>query len=354
MMKRTLTVVLVLIVSVAAFGRNRQPLKYASAEEMARFKGVCDTVMMLTNSDGVNEMHSLMVLKDGKIVYERYWDGHDKDEMHVMWSASKSLTSLAIGFCVDEGLLTVDDKVVKFFRDDELPEVRHEYLEKMTVKDLLTMSSGWGEDNVIASYARYFMEDWIRPQMAADFSFEPGTAFNYNSTNTFILSVIVSRVTGKTLADYLDAKLFKPLGIRDYICQTSPEGYGCGGWGFYMNLESLAKIGQLMLQKGEWKGHRLISSEWIEEAASPQIKTYAGNKEFTEEKIAEIEANADGETGYGYQIWMGRCGSYRFDGAYGQYNIILPEQNAVVTMFQYNNVPHTARNNVYDRIVPLL
>ena len=352
-MKRFFAIALVALVSVAAAGRNRQPLKNASAEEMARIQAACDSVMMLANGDGVNEMHSLMVLKDGKKVYERYWNGHDADELHVMWSASKSLTSLAVGFCVDEGLLSVDDKVVKFFSDDELPAVRHEYLEKMTVKNLLTMSSGWQHDYVITCGNRQFMPDWIRPQLADDFAFEPGTLFAYNSTDTFLLSVIVSRVTGKTLSEYLDGKLFKPLGIRDYICETSPEGYGCGGWGFYLNLESLAKIGQLIVQKGEWKGRRLISSEWIAEASSPQIKTYNPAK-FSAEEIATYEAAMEGATSYCYQMWSGRRGSFRFDGAHGQYNIIIPGKNAVVTMFQHNGNATVALENVYKYIEPLL
>lgn len=351
-MKRIFTIVLVMFLSVAALGRNRQPLKNASAGEMARFKAACDTVMMITNGDGVNEMHSLMVLKDGKKVYENYWAGHDKDELHVMWSASKSLTSIAVGFCVDAGLLSVDDKVVKFFKEDELPEVRHEYLENMTVKNLLTMASGWSKDYVL-SQNRSFLADWIRPQLACGFDCAPGTKFSYNSTDTFLLSVIVSRLTGKSLADFLDEKLFKPLGIKEYICHTSPEGYGCGGWGFFMNAESLAKIGQFMLQKGEWNGRQLLSREWVEEASAPQIKIYAGH-DITEQQVVDTEAKLDGATGYCYQMWQCRFGGYRFDGAFGQFNIVFPEYNAVVTVFQHNINTGDSLNNVYKYIVPLL
>ena len=161
-----------------------------SPVDTAEFDKVFDEVTAVPG----DSLHSLMVVKDGKVIYERYAPGHGPDEAHVMNSVSKSFLSCAVGFAVQEGLLTVQDKVVKFFGDDELPPVaeRSDRLLNLTIHDLLRMSSGFDNERV----DRRNSENWARDFLAIPQTWEPGSRFHYNSMNSYILSVIVSRVTG--------------------------------------------------------------------------------------------------------------------------------------------------------------
>ena len=296
-----------------------------------------------------DELHSLMVLKDGEVIFEEYAPGHDKDEMHVMWSASKSVTALAVGFAWQEGLLDVNDPIVKYFTPEELPSEPSETLKKVTIHDLLTMSAGFCEDPVGRGMSGEDF-DWVKYTLALDFIFEPGTRFCYNSFETYLLSVIVSKLSGQTIEEYLEPRLFKPLGIKDHYWKTSPQGYNCGGWGLYINLESFAKIGQFFLQRGEWKGKRLLDAKWFDQAMSPQIMQYAGSE--PDEATLESFKTNDWAQGYGYQMWCCTHGAYRLDGAYGQMCLICPEKNCVIAYFAYCN--ETARlvnscwKNIYD------
>ena len=186
---------------ICSCGGRRDALPRADREMTETFAVACDSAFDWLNGFGVNEVHSLMVLKDGKVAYERYGNGHDENELHVMWSASKTFTATAVGFAVQDGLMSVDDKVVAFFRDDELPAERHPYLEQLTVKDLLIMSSGFSNDILNIPGSRFFEHGWTKSMLATDFFCEPGKLFSYNSGNSYLLSDIVGRVTGRRLDD---------------------------------------------------------------------------------------------------------------------------------------------------------
>lgn len=303
-------------------------------------------------SEGCNELHSMMVLKDGKVIYERYETGHNADELHILWSASKTFTATAAGFACQDGLLSTDDKVVSFFGPEELPEEISPWLAEMTVHDLLTMSSGFSLDIRERTRKREPDMNWARETLCSGCMFEPGTMFRYNSMDTYLVSVIVSKAVGEPMSEYLNRKLFKPLGIKKWIWEKSPQGYDCGGWGLFINLESFAKMGQFMLQRGEWNGKRLLNEEWFDEAMSPQIMQYAG-RGVSDEWIA-AHANDDWNQGYGYQMWCCTHGAYRLDGAWSQYCVIIPEKNAVVACLSHS--PNGARmlnsvwTNVYDNL----
>ena len=307
-----------------------------------------DSVFFDVARTACNELHAFMVVKDGKVIYEKWDPSYGPDHLHVMWSASKTFTATAVGFAAQDGLLQVTDKVIDYFTEDELPAVISDRLRKMTIYDLLIMSSGFKDDCVgKAESGKQF--DWAKETLASEIVFDPGTQFSYNSMNTYLLSVIVSRVTGQRLDDYLNDKLFKPLGIKKYRWKISPQNYAAGGWGLYMRTEDFAKMGLFMLRKGEWKGKRLLNEEWFDDAMSPQIMQYAG-KGHTPEEIAAMDVN-DWNQGYGYQMWMCRYGGVRLDGAWAQVCVIYPEKDLIFVGQSHANNTWDFLNSVVDRLL---
>ena len=258
----------------------------------------------------------IMVLRNGKVIAEATWSPYEAHLPHQLYSLCKSITATAIGMLVDEGDLDLDEKLCDIFFD-KAPESEQHPSYQMTVRHLLNMSTG-----------SYFNEagsamgaDWEREFLHAGVKFSPGSAFEYNSMNTYMLSAIVRRKTGQTLTEYLTPRLYEPLGIQQHYWETCPNGTEKGGWGLSLTMEDVAKIGQLYLNKGCWETpdgiKQLIGEHWIEEATSPQIDTPNGEITY----------------GYGHQIWMtARKGAFLFNGAFGQYMLALPNKNALVVL----------------------
>lgn len=267
------------------------------------------------------ELHSFMYVRHGHIVAEAWWDPYKADINHIMHSATKTFTSTAVGFAVDEKLLSVDDKVISFFPDD-LPAEVPPFLKELSVKHLLTMSAGHQTPPVL-----YMSEEnWVKAFLATPIVNEPGTVFLYSSPSSYMLSAIIQKVTGQTTFEYLEPRLFEPLGIEDIQWEAGAQGISLGGGGMRIKTSDMAKFGQFYLQKGMWNGKQLLSSAWIEEASSAQISQV---KDPTEDQITSDE----GAQGYGYQIW--RCtvpNTYRADGASGQYIVVMPDQDVVIAI----------------------
>ena len=269
------------------------------------------------SSKGI-QFHSMMLLRHGKVVAEGWWSPYRSDLKHTMYSVSKSYTATAIGFAVAEGRMTVNDPVISFF-PDLLPDTISPHLAAMKVKDLLSMSGGYEkEPNQIVTG-----DDWVKNFLAAPVPLEPGTHFLYNSMGTYVLSAIVTKVTGQTALEYLQPRLFDPLGIHGLDWETSPAGINTGGWGLRQRTEDMAKFGQLFLQRGKWGGKQILPMGWVEEASSRKIWQ---NPDATQAQ----KDSSDWLQGYCYQMWRGRHDSYRGDGAMGQFIIILPEKDAVI------------------------
>ena len=292
------------------------PRNFESGIKTERF----DSVFVGVDSRPCDELHSLMVVKDGKVIYERWDTGHGPDELHVCWSVSKTFTATAVGFAVQDGLLSVDDRVVDIFPPEMLPEERSQELEALTVKHLLIMASGFKYDFVSDVNSRKSPEP-TKMVLASEFAFFPGSRYQYNSINTFLLSAIVTHLTGKTVADYLKEKLFEPLGIYKYVWDESADGLSFGGWGLHTTTENLTKMGLFMLQKGVWNGRRLLDEAWFDEAMKVHIYQ---NPDYQ-------EPGNDWAQGYCYQMWACTHGAVRMDGAHNQIVIISPEKNAVIT-----------------------
>lgn len=256
--------------------------------------------------------HSILLCRHGKVFCEAGWAPYRPGVWHVTHSLCKSITGTAIGLLIGEGRLTLNDKAGELL-GDKMPILASSNMRRVTVRDLLMMSSGvkFKETGSVLEAL------WSKAFFRAPQEFEPGTRFDYNSMNSYLLACIIQKITGMGLMDYLHAHLFVPMGIRDVAWEKSPEQIEKGGWGMYLLPEDVAKLGQLYLQKGIWKGKQLLPKEWTEEAASTQITGQDGDR--------LIE--------YGYHIWTRQSdGMFQFNGMFGQYMVAYPKWDIIAVM----------------------
>jgi CubicO group peptidase (beta-lactamase class C family) len=287
----------------------------------------------------VDALHSFMLLRHGKVAAEGWWTPYEPDAPHMLFSLSKSFTSTAVGLAVDEGLLSVDDEVISFF-PEETPDDVSDYLAAMRVRHLLTMTTGHSE----AAVSRPVRQDevnWARAFLETPVEHEPGTHFVYNSGASYMLSAIVQKLTGRTLLDYLQPRLFEPLGIEGATWETCPRGINTGGWGLSLRTRDIARFGQLYLQKGTWAGEQLVPSAWIEAATAAQVDNAPND-------------NPDWEQGYGYQFWRCRHNAYRGDGAFGQFCVVMPDQDAVFAATAGVGDMQAVLDLVWDHLLPAM
>jgi CubicO group peptidase (beta-lactamase class C family) len=284
----------------------------------------------------IDGMHSFMLVRHGHVVAEGWWAPYDAKTRHELYSLSKSFTSTAVGLAVAEGKLSLDDPVLKFFPDDAPVEPSNN-LKAMRVRDLLRMSTGHQAEPALAPSK----QPWTKTFLAQAVPHKPGTHFLYNTPATYMLSAIAQQATGQTVLAYLGPRLFEPLGIEGPSWGASPQGVTLGGYGLSIRTEDIARFGQLYLQKGAWHGHRLIPSAWVEEATARQ--TANGSN-----------PSSDWEQGYGYQFWRCRHGAYRGDGAFGQFCVVMPEQDAVVAITSGVRDMQGVLNLVWDHLLPAM
>ena len=302
-------------------------------------------------ADDSMDIHSVMIVRDGNVIYS-HWQSEGVDSVpHVLHSVSKTFTATAVGLAIADRKMALTDKVVDYF-PDKLPAEVSDNLKAMTVRDLLTMSCG---HDVEPSFRGDPNQDWVTTFLAHPVEHEPGTFYLYNSLGTYVLSAIVQQVTGEKVVDYLTPRLFKPLHIDKPRWEESPQGINCGGWGLYLKTEDLAKMGQLLLQKGEWNGKQLIPAEWVAEMSKKQVESI--NPGTRIEQAAErgmTKETSDWMQGYGYQMWRCRPGCFRADGARGQYIIVVPDKNAVIAITSNVEDLQGELNLVWSRILPIL
>lgn len=288
-----------------------------------------------TLDEKIDGMHSVMLVRHGKVILEGWWKPYDAQHNHVLYSLSKSFTSTAVGFAVAEGKLTIDDEVLKFFPGDAPAEPTGN-LKAMRVRDILTMSTGHQDEPPVAPdkiSAKSFLAQPV-PHL-------PGTHFKYNTPATFMQSAIVQKLTGQTTLDYLRPRLFEPLGIANPVWDTNFEGICLGGYGLRVRTEDIAKFGQLYLQKGKWNGKQLVPANWVEQASARQVSNGSNPK-------------SDWNQGYGFQFWRSRNNAYRGDGAFGQYCVVLPEQDAVVAITSGVKDMQAVLNVLWDQLLPVM
>lgn len=287
-------------------------------------------------NDSDLEWHSFMLVRHGKVVAEGWWDPFGPNYRHMLYSLSKSFTSTAVGLVVEDGLLNIDTTVASFF-PDELPGNPDPRLLKMTVRHLLTMNTGHDTDSWMAIIKDYD-SPWIPQFLAHPMAYDPGTYFQYDTGATYMLSAIVQKVSGKTVEEVLAGRILKPLGIEQYDWEKSPEGINSGGIGLRVTTEAIARLGQLYLQKGEWVGEQLISKEWVNLATSKQTESNEGDGDWSQ--------------GYGFQFWRSRHDTYRGDGAFGQFCLVMPQYDAVMAITSESFDMGRSMDIVWEHILP--
>jgi len=292
------------------------------------------------------ELHSIMILKNGKVVYERWFDDNKPDDNHPFYSVSKTWAAMAVGFAIAEGKFTVDDKIITFFPED-LPADISEYLAEMRIKDLLTMRVGHEDNPTKGDASRYIPGRWENYFFAYPIPYKPGTHFTYNGLASYMLSALIQKTTGEKLLDYLKPRLFEPLGIEGIQCFETAEGVHDSNAGMSGKTEDMAKLGQFLLQKGKWNDKQILPQAWIEEATTTIPYTNPGPA------TADTAHGPDWQQGYGYQIWKNRYG-FSARGNLGQYIVVLPEQNAVIAITAHDMRFQEHLDLVWEHLLPTL
>lgn len=321
--------------AIALFGFQVQAGQYATPES----QGVSSEAILSwieACEKKLDCVHGFVIRRNGKIIAEGCWKPFNTlTDTHILYSHSKSFTSTAIGFLADEGKLDLDERIVSIFPDD-LPEKKSERLMSLRIRDLLTMNQGTKAHRLRGG------GDWVKSTLAGEFISDPGRAFRYDSDATYLLAAIVEKKSGMKLMDYLDGKLFKPLGFGPVRTTCSPQAIACGGWGMHMSTRDISKFGQLYLNEGMWNGKRIISRDWVRLATTKQTSSGSGEP---------LPDELDWYQGYGFQFWMCRHNAYRADGAGGQFTIVMPDQNAVVSINSSLDEMATEINLVWDYLL---
>ncbi len=335
---KNLSVPVFVVVSAGSFcsamERDSSPLPRSSPEAQGISSGAVLAFVDAADKN-IDAMNSFMLVRHGHVVAECWWAPYSALAPHSLYSLSKSFTSTAVGLAIAEGKLSLDDEVLKFFTEDA-PAQPESNLKAMRVSDLLRMSTGHQVEP-----KRLPNRVWTKDFLAQPVPHKPGTHFLYNTSATYMLSAIVQKATGTTVLDYLRPRLFDPLGIENPEWGTSPQGISLGGYGLSIRTEDIARFGQLYLQKGKWNGQQLVPSSWVEAATARQTSNGSNPK-------------SDWEQGYGYQFWRCRHGAYRGDGAFGQYCIVMPDQDAVIAITSGVKDMQAVLNLVWDKLLPAM
>jgi CubicO group peptidase (beta-lactamase class C family) len=284
-------------------------------------------------------LNSFMLVRHGKVVAEGWWGPYSAEDPHWLYSLTKSFTSTAEGLAIAEGKLSLDDQVIKFF-PDEAPENPSENLKMLRVRDLITMTTGH-EASVLEDFQYFSKDSPIRRFLSFPVGHRPGTMFVYNSPGTLVQSAIVQKVTGQTVHDYLQSRLFDPLGFGNPHWSSTAQGVSIGPSELWIRTEDIAVFGQMLLQRGKWNGRQLVPAAWIDAATAKQVSN--GSK-----------PTSDWDQGYGYQFWRCKPGFYRADGAYGQFCFIMPQYDAVFVLTSGCRDTQGLMDLVYEKILPAL
>ena len=289
----------------------------------------------------IDALHSLMVLRHGHVVAEGWWGPYERDDPHTLWSLTKSFTSTGIGLAVAEGKLSLDDTVLSFFPEDA-PVEPSDNLKAMRVRDLLRMNTGQHGEDIDRFSFQPSDVPLTRAFLAMPVPHKPGTHFHYNTAASHMLSAILQKATAQPLSEYLAPRLLEPLSLPSSPTWVADaHGITMGGFGLSLRTEDVARFGQLYLQKGAWGDRRILPAAWVEEATA--LQTANGSDPLR-----------DWDQGYGYQFWRCRHGVYRGDGAFGQYCIVMPEQDAVVAITSGVRDMQAVLNLVWERLLPAM
>lgn len=314
------------------------PRGKASAEWASAAEAFYQEALSMPAPDGA-EPNSIMVLKNGKVIYEEYFAGFAPDSLVDVFSISKTVLAIATGFAVEEGKISVDDKVTGFF-PDILPVNVSDTLSSMTIKHLLTMTCGMEETpKLLSAFSGNTSFSWLEEFFASQQVSMPGTEFYYNFFAPYILAAIIEKEVGMSVMDYIRPRLLDPLQITDMQWDSSHEGICVGGWGMRICTEDMAKLGQFLLQRGKWNGRQLISPEWVDTMTSNLVDCKPVSAFTSKMDPAELEDPAnDHSQGYGYFVWQGKYNTYRAEGLKGRFIFISPDKEIVFAITSDTNL----------------
>lgn len=297
-------------------------------------KGI-DTFLEECRKNG-SDVHGVLLIRHGKKVFSAFFDPYQPEDKRHVYSVSKSWTATAVGLAVSEGKLSLSDKVISFFPED-LPETVSENLAAMEIRHLLMMGCGHETEPQAPKNGL----TWVQAFLKHPVPYQPGTHFLYNSVGTYMLSAILQKVTGEKMVDYLKPRLFDPLSISDVTWDCSPQGICCGGWGIHVSAEDIAKLGMVYLNGGTFEGKRILPESWVKEAVCKQIDN-------------SPNVQKDWEQGYGYQIWRCQNDCFRFDGAFGQYMVAMPEKDALLVVLSNTPNMQVVLDSVWAHLLPAM
>lgn len=295
-----------------------------------------------SNAGELRNIRSLVVVRSGSVIQERYWVG-DESYLHHVRSVTKSVTSTLIGIAIDRGFISdVDARIVDYLPARYLPLSADKH--SITVRHLLTMTSGlaWDENDDWVAWTTSF--DPVQFILSRPLETPPGSRFNYSTAASHILSAILREATGVDVLDFAQAELFNPLGFPRVLWQTDPRGYRFGGHGLQLRTEDSAKLGMLMLKGGIWDQQRLLTPSWIQQATNPQVELGASYGPFS-------------ALHYGHLWWLDRSlehDSYWAWGWGGQFVFCIPALQLVVAANHYYNVPYTQANGQEQAMLRLI
>ena len=352
-MRKTFSVILFLTVLFTAGCKvttdpTSLPRGEVSPEWTAAAESFYNDAMSVTAPDRA-QLFSIMAVEHGNVVFEQWYDGRTAESSNDVFSISKTVLAMAVGFAVEEGLFSVEDRVIDYF-PEQLPEHVSDTLSAMTIRHLLTMTCGLEETPKLLSVFKAGADadfDWIREFFASEQTAMPGTRFYYNFFSSYIMAAILEKTSGTSVMEYITPRLLEPLHITDMEWQKSPAGICVGGWGMTLCTEDIAKLGQLLLQHGKWNGRQLLPAEWIDTMTSKLVGS-SPLQAFTKSSdpaVLNDPAN-DHSQGYGYYVWQGKSGTYRMEGMLGNLAFVDPEKETVLVF--------TSNSNMDQRYIDLI
>ena len=286
------------------------------------------------------ELHSLMVVRQGHVAVEGWWAPYSAERPHLLYSLSKSFTSTAVGFAVAEGRFGLDDTIVSLL-PAHVPDDVHADVATLTVRHLLSMSTGHDEDTL--ERARSLEpDDLVRGFLRVPPQTPVGSRHVYHNACSYVLAALVQELTGEHLLDYLRPRLLDPLGVGPAHWDEDGHGGALGFTGLHLTTEAVAAFGQLLLQDGEWQGEQLLPAGWVDLATTRHIGT-----------DLDPDTNVDSAQGYGFQYWMSQHG-FRGDGAHGQLCVAVPELDLVVLTTACVQDMQAILTNIWTHLLPAI
>lgn len=293
------------------------------------------------------DLHTLYVQirKNGTVT--DYWSRFSKMTRTESYSTSKTFCSIGFGIALDEGIISLDEKVAGCFPEYTY-DISNPYALDITVKDMLTMSSGlkyrlFARDDRLRSTCR----DWVDYfYHIGEFVKKPGETFLYDNFNTYMLGCMLEKKTGVNLYEFLRYRVFEALGIGNPDMTSCPKGHTVAANGMAINVDELSRLGQMIMDGGVYNGKRIVSEKYIKEMTSAQI---------TSDK--PIPGEADGSMlDYGYQLWIdSKHGTYHMWGIFGQYVVMIPQKDTVISVVSLEENDDAVGKHVWeDLVIPLL